>query len=726
MFAKEVALLTAPQRTAETGSGDLMAGPDGPLTGPDALLAALDPEQQQVALASRGPVCVLAGAGTGKTRAVTHRIAYAVATGVVSPDRVLAVTFTTRAAGELRARLRQLGAAVPGAGLDRVQALTFHSAALRQLTHFWPSAVGGPAPRVLDSKVPLIAEAARQLRITAGSAELRDIATEIEWAKVSQVRPEGYAEASAAFRGTLPIPPDQLSRVYAAYEELRRARNLVDFESVLELTAALLAETPAVAASVRDRYAYFTVDEYQDINPLQKLLLDVWLGGRDDVCVVGDPSQTIYSFTGASSDYLLGFRTKYPQAREVRLIRDYRSTPQVVAVANGILTRARLAPRMRLQLQAQRPSGPAVRWQEHADEQAEAEWVASEAAQLLAQGVRASEVAVLFRTNGQSEQYEQALSDAGVPYVVRGSERFFDRREVREALLLLRGAARSGSGDEPAAEATRAILSSTGWSEEAPRGGGASRERWESLAAIARVADDLVRATPGATLSALVAELEERAAAAHAPVVEGVTLASLHSAKGLEWDAVFLVGVVDGLLPITYAETDEAVEEERRLLYVGVTRARERLVVSWSRARGRRPSRFLDGLRPGVPATGGGGSCGAASARGRKALPSTCGVCGRPLPGAAQRKTGRCDDCPPGYDEDVYERLRTWRLAQAREQSLPAFVVFTDATLAAIAEVRPQDLRGLAGIPGVGAAKLEKYGVELLRVLLEDDRATTS
>jgi len=322
MSGKEVEdLLTAPQRTAETGSGDLGASPDGQLAGPDALLAALDPEQQQVVLASHGPVCVLAGAGTGKTRAVTHRIAYAVATGVVSPDRVLAVTFTTRAAGELRARLRQLGAAVPGAGLDRVQALTFHSAALRQLTHFWPSAVGGPAPRVLDSKVPLIAEAARQLRVTAGSAELRDIATEIEWAKVSQVRPEGYAEASVALRGTLPIPPDQLSRVYAAYEELRRARNLVDFESVLELTAALLADTPAAAASVRDRYAHFTVDEYQDINPLQKLLLDVWVGGRDDVCVVGDPRQTIYSFTGASPDHLLGFTDRFPDATIVRLER---------------------------------------------------------------------------------------------------------------------------------------------------------------------------------------------------------------------------------------------------------------------------------------------------------------------------------------------------------------------------------------------------------------------
>jgi DNA helicase-2/ATP-dependent DNA helicase PcrA len=430
--------------------------PEGPvLTGPEAVLAALDPEQREVALASRGPVCVLAGAGTGKTRAVVHRIAYAVATGVVDPGRVLAVTFTTRAAGELRGRLRQLGSsAVPAAGMERVQALTFHAAALRQLTHFWPSTVGGPPPRVLDSKISLVSEAARQLRLPAGLPELRDAAAEIEWAKVSQVRPEDYPEKSSKSGRTGPFTPDALARVYAGYEELRRERHLVDFESVLELTAAILADNPVAAASVRARYSYFVVDEYQDVNPLQRLLLDAWLGDCDDVCVVGDPRQTIYSFTGATPAFLSGFAIEFPAATVVKLVRNYRSTPQVVALANrvsgatggsplsglaGRLTRARQG----TALVAQQPAGPEPRFDEFDDEPAEARSVARRAAALIEAGLPAREIAILLRTNAQTPAYEQALGQAGVAFQVRGAERFFDRAEVRQAVGLIRAAARS-------------------------------------------------------------------------------------------------------------------------------------------------------------------------------------------------------------------------------------------------------------------------------------------
>ncbi len=302
--------------------------------GPDAVLEALDPEQREVALATRGPVCVVAGAGTGKTRAIAHRIAYGVQTGVVSPGHVLAVTFTTRAAGELRGRLRLLGGG--GGGLDQVVARTFHSAALRQLVHFWPGTVGGRPPAVLDSKAGLLAEAARGLRARVSGPELRDLATEIEWAKVSQVRPDDYPEAARKHGRTPPLQAELTGRLFAAYEQLRRDRHLVDFESVLELTAAILAEHRTVAAQVRDRYRYFVVDEFQDVNPLQKLLLDVWAGDRDDVCVVGDPRQTIYSFTGATSAYLTGFTAEYPDATLVRLVRNYRSTPEVIACANRL------------------------------------------------------------------------------------------------------------------------------------------------------------------------------------------------------------------------------------------------------------------------------------------------------------------------------------------------------------------------------------------------------
>ncbi|HEY3883069.1 MAG TPA: ATP-dependent helicase, partial [Trebonia sp.] len=297
----------------------------------DELLAALDPEQRAVALAARGPVCVLAGAGTGKTRAITHRIAYAVATGLVNPPQVLALTFTVRAAGELRGRLRALGG-----GAEAVRASTFHSAALRQLSYFWPRVIGGRVPRLVESKLPLLREAAAGLGLKLDGAALSDAVTEIEWAKVCQVHPESYAFAAVAAGRAPSAGTEDAGRLYAAYESLRRDRQLIDFESVLELTAAILLTEPAVAREVHAAFTYFTVDEFQDVNPLQKLLLDAWLGGRDELCVVGDPRQTIYSFTGATSDYLRTFAADYPQATMVRLVRDYRSTPQVVAVANRL------------------------------------------------------------------------------------------------------------------------------------------------------------------------------------------------------------------------------------------------------------------------------------------------------------------------------------------------------------------------------------------------------
>ena len=598
--------------------------PAGPLAegDPEAVLAALDPEQRQVALAVTGPVCVLAGAGTGKTRAVAHRIAYAALAGVVDPAHVLAVTFTTRAAGEMRARLVQLAGS--GGGLERVQARTFHSAALRQLTHFWPATVGGRPPVVLDSKVSLLAEAARGLRVSAGVAELRDVASEIEWAKVSQVRPDDYAASSAKAARTPPLAAEVVARLYARYEELCRERHLVDFESVLELTAAILAEHGQAAAEVRDRYRYFVIDEYQDVNPLQKLLLDSWAGDRDDVCVVGDPRQTIYSFAGATAAFLTGFTAEFPDATVIELVRNYRSTPQVIALANRLTGAAgprSLAEQLRAggplrsarprhpvpaaALIAQRPAGPAAEFSEYADEEAEASAVAARADTLRAAGLAPGQMAVLVRTNAQTLALERALAERGVPCQVRGADRFFDRPEVRQATGLLRAAAKSVSssaGSDPPAE-VRHILAGLGLTREAPAGRGAARERWESLEALAQLAVDYFAAHPDAGLAGFVSELGRRSAIEHAPAIQGVTLASLHAAKGLEWDVVFLPGLTEGTLPIVYAQTEEAIEEERRLLYVGVTRARERIFLSWSLARSpggrrtRKPSRFLGGLR---------------------------------------------------------------------------------------------------------------------------------
>jgi DNA helicase-2/ATP-dependent DNA helicase PcrA len=704
----------------------------------DAVLDGLDPEQRAVATALHGPVCVLAGAGTGKTRAITHRIAYGVRAGILQPNTVLAVTFTNRAAGEMRGRLRQLGA-------GGVQARTFHSAALRQLQFFWPKAVGGDLPRIVDRKIQLVADAATAGRIRLDRGELRDVAAEIEWAKVTQTVPADYAAAAHKAGRESPRHPAEIAQVYADYERLKRDRSVIDFEDVLLLTVGILQDRHDIADQVRAQYQHFVVDEYQDVSPLQQRLLDLWLGERDNVCVVGDASQTIYSFTGATPDHLLDFRNRHPGATVVKLVRDYRSSPQVVHLANGVLARASgRAAEHRLQLISQRTAGPEPVYTEYVDEPAEAEGAAHRIRDLIASGVSAGEIAVLFRTNGQSAAYEQALADAGVPYQLRGAERFFERPEVRKAGLALRAAARFGGNDSGLDAAVdlpsqvRAVLSGEGWTGEPPAGSGAVRDRWESLAALARLADDFARAHDGASLADFVAELDERAGAQHAPTVEGVTLASLHAAKGLEWDAVFLVGVAEGMMPITYAKTDEQVEEERRLLYVGVTRARQHLSLSWALSRSpggrpnRRASRFLDGLRPG---SGGGAGRGAAAGAGgiehgtrtgvreplagarRRAARKVarCRMCGRTLD-AVEMKLMRCEDCPSDMDEGLHERLVAWRARTAAALAQPAFCVFTDKTLIAIAEAAPEDEGELARVPGVGQRKFRAYGSEVLAI----------
>ena len=644
----------------------------------DRVLAGLDDEQRAAVTAPRGPVCILAGAGTGKTRAVTHRIAYQVLGGQVKPTHVLAVTFTTRAAGELRSRLRALGA-------DGVQARTFHSAALRQLTYFWPRISAGARPTLLESKLPAVRAAAAACRLTAAAPQQRDLASEVEWAKAGLIEPSEYAARAKVAGREPPFDLDTVQAVFTAYEQVNAERGQLDFEDLLLLTAAAIESNPAIAGEVRERYRHFTVDEYQDVNPLQQRLLDAWLGDRDDLCVVGDPNQTIYSFTGASPDYLRQFATRYPGASVVRLVRDYRSTTQVVQLAN------RIEPESRLRAQA--GDGPEPTFASYDDEPAEAAAVAQRVARLRDAGVPLREQAVLYRVNAQSEVYEAALADAGLPYVVRGGTRFFERREVREAMTRLRGAARPEAETEgeslPAIVAD--VLTAMGFSDTPPSGAGAARDAWESLRAIVGLAEEVEVAHPGADLPAFVAELLARADAQHAPPVEGVTLASLHAAKGLEWDAVHLVGLVDGTLPITHAATPAQVEEERRLLYVGVTRARRHLGLTWALARApggrrsRKPSRFLDGIRPySEPAV-------------------------RPKPAKPAK--------PELPDDPLFTRLREWRLQRAQDDGVAAFMVFDNKTLVAIADRAPDDRAGLAAVPGVGPKKLEQYAEEVLSII---------
>ena len=652
-------------------------------------LDGLDEEQRAAVCAPRGPVCVLAGAGTGKTRAITRRIAQLIRTGHVAPGQVLAVTFTARAAGEMRTRLG-------GLGVGGVQARTFHAAALRQLRYFWPQVVGDQPWPLLKHKLPLVGQAAQRAGAATGAEDLRDFAGEIEWAKASLVTAADYPAAVVAARRTTPVPATQVAAIYAKYEELKNRSRVLDFDDLLLHTIAALEEHSAVAQEFRDRYRCFVVDEYQDVTPLQQRMLDAWLGARDDLTVVGDANQTIYSFAGAAPHFLLEFTRRFPDAVTVRLHRDYRSTPQVVALANRVISTAAGRPAgARLQLVGQQPAGPQPSFAEHDDESSEAAAVANAIGELLREGTPAAEIAVLYRVNAQSEAYEQALDARGIPYLVRGSERFFHRPEVRAAIRALRAAVATAPAGELGVT-VRAVLAGQGLTTQPP-GGSAARSRWESLRALAELADDLAASTPDTDLGRLVAELDARADAAHPPAVQGVTLACLHSAKGLEWDAVFLVGLADGTLPIQYAEGDQAaLAEERRLLYVGVTRARRRLAMSWALSRSaggrrsRRRSRFLHGL-----------------------IPQNDLAAGPPAMRAAKTRSGVADP-------ELLDRLRAWRSRRATEQKVPTFAVFTDATLAAIAEQRPADAATLTAIPGIGAAKLNRYGAEVFALVRGD------
>ena len=658
---------------------------------PEELLEALDPDQRAVATQVAGPLAVLAGAGTGKTRAITYRIAYGAAVGAFDPSNVLAVTFTQRAAFEMRHRLAQLG-------VPKAQARTFHSAALRQLRHFWPTVVGGPLPDVIPHKASLVAASAARLGITIDRTNVRDIAAEVEWAKVSMIDAAHYASRVARLRRDVPAGLDagDMARLLDVYEDAKNERGVIDFEDILIYLCGMLQERADVASIVRKQYRSFVVDEFQDVNLLQARLLDLWLGGRHDVCVVGDVAQTIYSFTGASPDYLTGFGRKHPGARIVELTRDYRSTPQIVSVANDILARSSQREGT-VRLSSQRDGGAQVAYRTYDDDRAEAEGVAASIADLIAGGMAPHSIAVLMRTNGQSQAFEEALGARGIPVAVAGGKPFFARDDVRTAISRLRAAAAAATDDGSVGEIVRDVLSGVGWAPEAPSGQAGS-ERWSNMNAIVGWADD----SEAETLAAFVAELDERVAYQVEPDKAGVELATIHAAKGLEWDAVFLVGVAEGLLPISYAKTAAAREEERRLLYVAVTRARDLLTLSWARSRGadgrgkRKRSRLLDGIWPEEVGVG---------APKKRARAST-----RALNQAFE------EEASPQAIE-LFGRLKAWRLEVSRQAGVPPFAVFTDQTLRDIAQAMPKNTTQLRVIRGIGDVKVQRFAAPVLALV---------
>jgi DNA helicase-2/ATP-dependent DNA helicase PcrA len=668
---------------------------------PERLLDDLNDAQREAVTLSSGPLAIIAGAGSGKTRVISHRAAYAIETGVVAPDRILLVTFTDKAAHEMVERLARLGH-------RGVMAKTFHAHALAQLRTFWPARHdGAPLPTILESNLRLLYPIARRLPGGYAFTQARDLADAISWAKVRRIRPERWL-ADGGDRA--PIPAELFARAYADYERVTVRTGVIDFDDMLVATVELLETDPDAAALVRSRKTWFSVDEYQDTNPLAERLLELWLGESRDLAVVGDPDQTIYTFTGATPALLLGFERRHPGARVVALVENYRSSPQILALANRLV-----ASSPRGELRPTEPPGPEPAIRRYIDDEAERGAIVGAIRRLLGQGIEPGEMAILVRVNAQLPELEQALTRAGVAFRIRG-QRFFERREVKEARRLLASSAASDTGSTGGALARsvrKLFEQRLGLGVDVDVAGDEGRERQASLELILAIVDDQAKANPGLGVAAVIAELDRRDAEEASGSSEGVNLLTYHRAKGLEWDAVFLPALEEGLLPIRQAKEPDAIDEERRLLYVGITRARRHLELSWAARRTgqagkegtRKPSRFLDALE---------GERGRARARAREA--SSPGVARRiaalePLNGSSS-----AGDADAG-ERALLQALQRWRRDRARQDAVPAYVVAHDAMLFAIAEARPKSISALARVKGMGPAKLDRYGTDILEIV---------
>jgi DNA helicase-2/ATP-dependent DNA helicase PcrA len=614
----------------------------------EAIFDGLNPEQRRAVEAVRGPVCILAGAGSGKTTTITHRIANQVETGAFAPTEILAVTFTDKAATEMRSRLAALGAA-------GVPARTFHAAALAQLRHFRGDALG----EILPSKAPVLLPIARSLPMPFKFRPLADLATEIEWAKNRRLTPTTY-------RGELddhepPVPADLMERIFRQYEERKAQRGLVDFEDLLELAVRMYDESPAAAEGFRERYRAFTVDEYQDVNLLQQSLLERWLGDRDELCVVGDDYQSIYSFTGATPDHLLGMPERFPGALVVRLEENYRSTPEILSLANRLVPGLAGSEKV---LRASLPSGAEPLALVQPDRATEAASIVGQIRRLAGEDVPYEEMAILYRLNARSEDYEEALAAAGIPFQVRGAA-FIRRPAAQRTIRLLRG--REGSSALGAvAEAVR----KQGW--VARPAAGLGEEELTRQADLGRLLTLSEQLPSGSSVADFLRDLEERFGAESRG--RGVHLLTYHRAKGLEWEAVFLPRLEEKELPYGKASHGDRLAEERRLFYVGLTRAKRWLTLTWTT----KPSRFLEELG---------------------------------LTGGARPKAPKPESTPE------FEALRRWRAERAKADEIPAFIVFHDSVLHEIAARRPASRAELSAVPGVGPTKLERYADDVLEAL---------
>lgn len=695
----------------------------------------LDEEQQLAVLAPRGPVCILAGAGTGKTRTITHRIGRLVDDGQVNPRHILAVTFTKRAAGEMRERLTQMG--IGQFGGHFIQASTFHAAAFKQLRYFWPQIMGDvPWDLVTRERFGLVTRAVDHCGADSSKESVKDLLGEIDWAKSELLDAESYQQGVTRLHHEPPADAAIVAHVLERYEEFKRRRDgmLLDFNDLLLYMSAALDEFPGIAEEFRSSYRSFVVDEYQDVTPLQQRLLDGWLGDRDDLTVVGDPNQTIYSFNGASPEFLVDFRRRFSHATVVNLVRDYRSTPEIVAYANKVIADAKgTVSQPSMQLQGQQQHGKKPRIVRYDNDFQEAEEVAAAIAADISAGQLPEDIAILYRTNAQSALFEQALEERHIPYQVRGGEGFFQRPEIQRACRQLELLGRRNDLPDDLigpklVTLVRASLKDIGLTQEEPTGQQA-RERWQSLTALVSLVEDMTEVTPSLTLNGLLHELRIRADAHQPPTVHGVTLASIHTAKGLEWDTVYVVGLVEGTLPNRHVFDDnaseDAVEEERRLLYVAITRARYHLTLTWGASRRaggkeRQRCRFLDSIDPPKPT---GWQRRGVSREVKNGNHSARGP--QRTVGAMKRSPSKqwkreALESMSYRQQELFDALVEWRKTTAQEIGKPAFVVFTDRTLVEIAYYCPQTSKDLAGIHGIGQAKLQTYGADVLRVVQEN------
>jgi DNA helicase-2/ATP-dependent DNA helicase PcrA len=662
------------------------------VTDTERILEGLNDAQREAVTTVSGPVAIIAGAGSGKTRVVSHRAAYAVASGVVSEREILLVTFTEKAAGEMAARVR-------GLGLGSVTARTFHSAALAQLRYFWPLRHdGAELPQVMADKWRIVSPLARSLPGGYRYTPARDLMDEIEWAKSRRLTPSTY-EARAVGR-TPPTTMDLFLGVFRDYERTKERRGLMDFDDILLLTADLLENDEEAASSVRSRYSWFTVDEYQDTTPLQARLLELWLGERRDLCVVGDEDQTIYTFAGATPEHLVGFERRYPGAAVIPLLSNYRSSPQVLALANKLLA----STGSDKQLVATEGDGPEPVMRSFRSAAEEEAYIVARVKELLADGVAGSEIAVLLRLNAQTAGFEAAFAREGIAYQLRG-KRFFERREVQAAVRGLERVPDDVSGDEFVAAVQKAWDRQLGFDPDEEPEGREARERHATLSTLLAIVAQLAQADGGQDRDAVAAALAERSESELSNSTGGVELLTLHRAKGLEWDAVFIPMLEEGSLPVSQAgDDDRALDEERRLLYVGITRARRYLSLSWAQQRmsttgktqNRKPSRFLRALGATVPTA-----------------VSSSAPAVRREPGAARARLS-------ADDAVLFDSLRAWRLEQARADKVSPFIVAYDTVLAEVAERRPQSDGELLAIPGIGPGKVEKYGEEILAIVAEE------